>query len=415
MGGDRIPALNDETNYKDWKARVKMWRIGTDCKKTAQAAKLISWMSGKPEEVALQLDERKIEAEDGLTYLIAELDKLFEEDKTQSVFCAIDHFNSYKRPASTTMDQYVREFQQRYKALVQIRAKGDLYEDGILAYQLLSQANLDKDQERLIRATVSDLSYDNIEKALKRTFGEGVQAQTVGSSSTKSSSSHMNYGSNSYKIGTGNIKEEPTYFTGNVQDRKRQFSGGNKNSSFGESNSRRDPRDCSDCSYDVNHRSDTESEHISDDEEVFFINGNKYRKVNENSGYRANSGRNNTYSGRNNNYSRGKSYQQSSRSYNNDHQMKKKGSCFICGDPTHHVAECPHNTFSKKEKESTKPDYKTFFKSDFELPDSNEQISYLMGETANKALLDTGACTQFVVKNSSKFLKTRSLKMKKII
>ena len=88
--------------------------MGTEIKKEHQAVKLVMNMSGKPDEVAIQIDPEKLGSEDGVKVLLEELDKLFEEDKTQSIFAAIDNFNSYRRGQNTSMDEYIREFQQRY-------------------------------------------------------------------------------------------------------------------------------------------------------------------------------------------------------------------------------------------------------------------------------------------------------------
>lgn len=158
MGGEKIPKLEDGTNYSDWKKRVRLWEMGTDIKEEHRAVKLVMNMSGKPEEVAIQLDAEKLGAAGGVKVLLDELDKLYEEDKTQSVFQAIDHFNTYQRPSSLSIDEFIREFQQRYKTLCQLRGKDILYDDGILAYLLLKQANLDTEQQRLIRATITDLT-----------------------------------------------------------------------------------------------------------------------------------------------------------------------------------------------------------------------------------------------------------------
>ena len=149
-------------------------------------------MKGKPQDAAIQLNPEELEKDTGVEYLLKELDKLYLTDSTQSIFAAIYHFNTYKRSESETMDQYIREFQQRYKNLVQVRNKGVLYEDGILACQLLTQANLSEEQETLIRTSTSnDLTYNDMEALLKRTFG--AEGKLSVSSSSKTGSSNPYY------------------------------------------------------------------------------------------------------------------------------------------------------------------------------------------------------------------------------
>ena len=191
-------------------------------KEESQAATLIMNMEGKPESVAIQLNHETLSVKGGVALLIKELDKLYEKDATQSVFTAIDSFLGYSRPDDVSMEEYTREFNQCYKHMVQTRGKDDLFEDGIRAYFLLQQANLSNNQKVLIRATVSDLSYNNMEDQLKRTYGEDITSSA--SSSSLSSGSSMGAKSQSNKIGgigssssrpnslNIKVKEEPTYF-----------------------------------------------------------------------------------------------------------------------------------------------------------------------------------------------------------
>ena len=121
MGGEKVPILKDGVSYCDWKKRVRIWEMGTDVKPEHRAVKLVMYMSGKPEEVAIQIEAEKLGSAEGVKLLLKELDKLYGEDQTQSVFQAIDNFNTYRRPSAATIDEYIREFQKRYKTLCQLR------------------------------------------------------------------------------------------------------------------------------------------------------------------------------------------------------------------------------------------------------------------------------------------------------
>ena len=210
MGSDKVPVLDEKSNYSDWKRRVQWWKKVTTVKPEAGAAALIMHMSGKPEAVAIQLDVDELSKAGGIDVLIAELDKLYEKDQTQSVFTSIDSFMNYRRSSEVPMEEYVREFNHRYKNLVQKRSAGaggtkEVFEDGVLAYFLLHHANLSDHQKTLIRATVSKLSYENMESQLKRAYGADY---------TNVSSSSSSASSETYSIGKTKVKEEPvnTYF-----------------------------------------------------------------------------------------------------------------------------------------------------------------------------------------------------------
>ena len=68
-------------------------------------------------------------------------------------------------------------------------------------------------------------------------------------------------------------------------------------------------------------------------------------------------------------------------------QNKKIRQCYICGKDDHCFRDCPYNTFPQAQNNSGSK--ATFFKSDFALDE--QESTFLIGETTNKALLDTGA------------------------
>ena len=69
-----------------------------------------------------------LRAEDVVDKLIVELDKLYKKDGTQSLFKAIDDFENYMRVDGEDIDNYILEFQRKYKILKQLRKNKDLYD-----------------------------------------------------------------------------------------------------------------------------------------------------------------------------------------------------------------------------------------------------------------------------------------------
>ncbi|XP_063690486.1 uncharacterized protein LOC134823063 [Bolinopsis microptera] len=170
----RIPVVDDSADYSTWKKKVLIWQLGTAATTKQQASKLIMNMKGRPQEVSINMTLKVLGAEDGVDKLIAELDKLYKKDSTQSLFKAIDDFEGYRRGDGEDIDNYILDFQRRYKILKQLRKNEDRYDDMVLAYRLLNQATLNDEQARLVRATcTATLSYDLMQEQLKRTFGDG--------------------------------------------------------------------------------------------------------------------------------------------------------------------------------------------------------------------------------------------------
>lgn len=336
-----IPVLDDSSDYSTWKKKVLIWQLGTAATKKQQASKLIMNMKGKPQEVSINMTVEELGAEEGVDKLIAELDKLYKKDSTQSLFKAIDDFEGYRRGDGEDIDNYILEFQRRHKILKQMRENKSLYDDMILAYRLLNQASLNDEQARLIRATcTATLSYDLMQDQLKRTFGDGF---------TRNS----NHSSLPFKSATMEemVKQEPVFLT---EDHK--------------------------LGSDI---------HWTRNGDQRNFTGQPTRGENRYNPYAQNRGqpRYNPYAQR-----RGqKTYMRGS--------STSRISCFICHQPGHVVAECQYNTFKdnsssqdkKQDNESSRKVY-ALFEPDFSLPDCEEEIIYLTGECTNKALIDTGAC-----------------------
>lgn len=69
------------------------------------------------------------------------------------------------------MTKYLNEFERLHS---KIKAHGMTLSDGVLAYRVLSSANLSKDQEQLARATICDLKYEDMVRQLKKIFGDST-------------------------------------------------------------------------------------------------------------------------------------------------------------------------------------------------------------------------------------------------
>ena len=74
---------------------------------------------------------------------------------------------------------FVKEFGRRVDAVTELisdeTTEKKPYDDGVLAYKVLKQANLSEDQQILAVATVKDnLTYESMVCSLKRAFGDSV-------------------------------------------------------------------------------------------------------------------------------------------------------------------------------------------------------------------------------------------------
>ena len=178
MGGDHPPILAEGMDYLKWKREVGIWQLGTSLAAAKQAAVCVLRINDyKARDFATRLDLAKLKEATGLDYLLKELDVYFKQDNTQCVFLAIEELESFRRPPEMHMVEYIAEFKRRLNRIQELfdDAK-DIYHDGMQAYRLLTQANLNKDQQILIKAAMGtqQLTSGAIEECLKRCFGDAV-------------------------------------------------------------------------------------------------------------------------------------------------------------------------------------------------------------------------------------------------
>ena len=160
------PPMRDDLSYADWKKELAIWQTFTEMETKRQGAALFLSLSGKAREtVRAEVDEKKIAEDDGIKTIVAALDKIFKKDETQTAFAAFDEFIKYRRPANMKIRDYMTEFNLKYGKIK--LHKMDLPQ-GVLAYSLLTCANLPDDQERLCRATVAKFEYQPMKETIEK-------------------------------------------------------------------------------------------------------------------------------------------------------------------------------------------------------------------------------------------------------
>ena len=97
----------------------------------------------------------------GVKILIEELDKMYLKDECSQAYEAYETFEKFVRPSGMSISDYVIKFEQLY-----FKANSFNMEilDGVLAYRLLHSANLTNEQKQLVKATVSKMDYQVMNK-----------------------------------------------------------------------------------------------------------------------------------------------------------------------------------------------------------------------------------------------------------
>ena len=186
------PSLKTAKSYDDWIKLMTIWQAFTDLDKKKQGPALLLSLEDEAQDAALSLSQAEITSDDGVKKIIEKLDGLFKKDETLKKYHALDAFETYKRPANTTIQQYLIEFEKR---LNKTKSFGTTWSDDILAYKLLKNANLSENNEQLTKATIVDLTYDSMKIKLKNIFGE---SQSIPTADIEVKTEDINYTNNQH-------------------------------------------------------------------------------------------------------------------------------------------------------------------------------------------------------------------------
>ena len=97
--------------------------------------------------------------------LVEKLDTLFQEDKNQSAFICYENFENYHRECNTSIKDYLIQFDRHVAKLREFQIT---LPKPVLAYRALKSANLSPENERLIRATINNLTLYDMAQQLKK-------------------------------------------------------------------------------------------------------------------------------------------------------------------------------------------------------------------------------------------------------
>ena len=170
-------------NYRDWKNLIDHWTSLSGLDPSHRASAIMLTLSGKALNAALQLPSDTLKKADGVDKLLERLDSLFLKDTLSEKFRALEAFEIYKRPASTSIRDFLIEFDNRH---YKVKEFGVIVSDDLLGFRLLKAANLNSDKEELIKATVSELTFNEVKSKMKQIFSDDTNVPSNSQTSTQS-------------------------------------------------------------------------------------------------------------------------------------------------------------------------------------------------------------------------------------
>ena len=127
-------------------------------------------------ETIVELDINKLSCHQGVENLIEELCKLDLKGSQYSAYEAYEQFEKFCRLKSVNISNYIIEFEHLYN---KIKNFDVALPDGILAYKFLNNANISKQCEQLVCATVFELKYENLKNQIKKVFSDPINISSI--------------------------------------------------------------------------------------------------------------------------------------------------------------------------------------------------------------------------------------------
>ena len=211
MAGKRScdpPILSDDVDFDEWDREIQIWQIATDVDKKKQGARIYLSLQGKARENCRNIDPSTLEGDGGVKVLIDKLKALYAKDAAQALFQTIEDFETYIRPENVNIKDFLNEWERRYD---KCKAKKATWQDNVLAYKLLKAANLEQDKQVLIRATIKDLTVDEVKRQIRAVFDRTGSSASSNTGITDS---------NTF------VKVEPTYYGDHLEQEEVYFSDG---------------------------------------------------------------------------------------------------------------------------------------------------------------------------------------------
>ena len=167
---DKTPPVFDRRvhKYSTWKKLFFIWQSITDVPTSKHAGLMVLRLDNKTRnDIMALVTIEELKAETGVTTVLFHLDYLFELDPAFEAYKAYEEFECYTRPTHLSVKEFCEEFQRK---VAKVSVSGTVLADHILSYKLLKSANLKDIEEKLVKATVRDMTYGAVMKQLKKVF-----------------------------------------------------------------------------------------------------------------------------------------------------------------------------------------------------------------------------------------------------
>ena len=137
------------------------------CGKKDQAVAVALSLTGKYRDVATELSLNDLNTDNGMHFLFRHMDTNFKKESADNAFECYEAFENTIRQDSVSINDYILNFERSYN---KASTHGMVLPESVKAFKLLKSAGLQQAERRMVLSNCTELKYDLVKSALKRTF-----------------------------------------------------------------------------------------------------------------------------------------------------------------------------------------------------------------------------------------------------
>ena len=169
------PKFTEDRPYEEWSRRISFWRSLTTIPAEKQGLAIASSLTGKALEAVLQLSDTQINGAGGFKNVMDKLDAVYKKNSLTQKIEDIEKFESLRRDGNSTVKEYISMFE---KCVSQLKTHEIVYPKDVEGYKLLKGSNIPPNEEKMIRASCTDINYESVHAKLKAMYGDDKPANS---------------------------------------------------------------------------------------------------------------------------------------------------------------------------------------------------------------------------------------------
>ena len=159
-GGKAPPILREDSSYGQWKHQIEAWKLLTEVAEEKQGLSIyLHGLDEKFKDIISKIDIKDLNSKDGVKKIIDKLDVFCESKIAQRQYESYENFTNFKRASTESVSESLMKFESLVNELEELKI---VLPQAVKAFHVLKAMNLGESNEKICRATIGELTYDNM-------------------------------------------------------------------------------------------------------------------------------------------------------------------------------------------------------------------------------------------------------------